>query len=195
MLLIHQSILYIHLFSFAFAITIVLREDLRFIVAGIIDFQSLNKVSYYLQGLLGLLWLSGIALIAIKPGLNVEQIATNTKILCKLVVVSILTLNALCLHRFVFPHFDNKLKNTRKSVNYIASMSCIFGAISTVSWLLAAFVGAAKIIPAAITFYSFIYWYALLLIVAVLVSYILIRPRIHKLFTQVMQPQTRNHNS
>ena len=64
----------------------------------------------------------------------------------KLVIVTILTLNALLLHSVVLPRVTSRVGQPlfETSFGRLPTMSTLLGAVSAVSWLFAAYLGVAR---------------------------------------------------
>lgn len=103
-------------------------------------------------------------------------LATKQKILAKLSVVAVLTLNGVAIHFAVFPAF-----RSRKSfLRYVPVLS-VFASISIVSWLYAAFVGIAKPLTNLPGNSGFIEIYALLPISGIVTSFKVVLPMLGSL--------------
>ena len=176
----HQAFLIIHLFAFAFAIVGVVREDYRFLTSKIIDSNELVKVAKEISLALLILWISGIGLLAINPGLDLNAILQNEKVTSKLVIVIILTFNGLLLHAVVMPAFKRPVNRT----GIAATLAALLGAISSVSWVFASLVGSARVVAPILNYQDYMVMYFICLIIAILVGYTVIRPRANQLFLQ-----------
>lgn len=108
-----------------------------------IDAPLLRRAGQAVTAALGILWLTGLAVIWIDTRFEPALLASNPKLLAKLTVVTLLSLNGVALHRFGFP----RLCGTPKDPSRAAKLPALLGAISVVTWLNAAFLGLAK--PAA----------------------------------------------
>ena len=171
--------LYTHLIVFAFALVIILHEDLRLLKSRRIDVYSLSSTASVVTKLLFLLWVTGIGLLAIKPGLDPQLIVGDAKLAAKLTVVTALTVNGLVLHLLVLPSFNHQPNKSRIGIK--AFDASVFGAFSTVSWLFAGFVGSARIISPLMTFQSFMYLYGALIAIGIIFSLAVVRPKLIKL--------------
>lgn len=90
--------------------------------------------------LFGGLWLSGLAIVALDTGMDPALIAAKPKLLAKLVAVGVLTLNGALLRWWCFPRLVSDQPLSRAEA---AALMCS-GALSTTSWLIAAFYGIAR---------------------------------------------------
>ena len=134
------SLVYCHLLLCAFAITAVLKTDLK-IILGKFTHAEISRAAAGISWLLIGLWASGLAIIYIDTGFNPEVLATKSKLLLKLICVATLTLNGMVLHKLSFP----VLLRSADSIPLKASVLLVVtGALSTSHWMLAAFVGLSQ---------------------------------------------------
>ncbi len=134
------ALVYSHLILCAFAITAVLKTDIK-IVLGDYSRAEIGRAATGIACLLLGLWATGLAIIYIDTGFNPEVLLTKSKLVLKLVCVATLTANGYILHWLSFPILmDNNGKVTRgESVLLVMT-----GALSTSHWMLAAFVGLSQ---------------------------------------------------
>ncbi len=166
-----QILVFIHLFAFAFAIVMIVGEDFKILISKKMDVGKLHKLANRVTILLGVLWVSGIALLAIKPGLDLELILANSKLAAKITVVSVLTINGMLLHLFVFPSFRSPEKFKR-----ILVIASLLSVISTTSWIYAGLVGAARAIAPIMTYQNYMNIYLVLLAFALFVGVLVVYP-------------------
>ena len=140
-----------------------------------------NKIPAALTALcLAGLWLTGLALIGLDTGLNPAALAAKPKLLAKLTVVGLLSLNGLALHRYAFPALSAPAALPKRAARWCA----LFGAISSVSWLYAAFVGCARLIAPWMDYTAFMALYAIALAVGISVSLLWAAARLHRVMAQ-----------
>jgi hypothetical protein len=175
-LLVHQSLLYVHIIAFALALAEVLRADWRLLHSSRLDIERLVQASRRLTWLLLLLWASGIPLVGFAVDWDYLRLADAPKLASKAIVVAALTLNGALLHYVVFP----MLKGQRGSARLSAAVSSVLGAVSTASWLYASFVGAARLIAPKMSLADFLGLYITILIVAVAAALLFVAPRMEK---------------
>jgi hypothetical protein len=173
----HQGVLFAHLVSFAIALSAVLREDLALISAQHIDLGRLAGTARVIRFALGALWITGLGLVAFDVGADVSAFVVSPKLAAKLAVVSTLTANGLALHLIAFPMLRRRGSGDQARL----VVPVVLGAISTVSWLYASFVGAARLIAPAISFAGFMAVYAVLLASAIAVALVFVSPRVARL--------------
>ena len=89
------------------------------------------------------LWMSGLTLVLIGYIDNPQEYLMNPKLWAKFTVVAILTLNGILLHYFSFPRVTS-----RRGLLGLPTLEQILvtltGALSTVSWLFACYLGIAR---------------------------------------------------
>lgn len=175
--LLQQLLLFTHLVSFAFAFVLIAKADIA-MLRGQYCFTShhLKQDCQQTTWLLAILWISGLGLIAMGPGFNLNAILASDKITAKLCVVTILTLNGLLLHHVAFPMLAGKTLPSEAKVT-----GCVLlGAISSTSWLFAALIGAARIAAPYLNYHHFMGSYLLTLTIAVLIALYWARPRLSR---------------
>jgi hypothetical protein len=171
--LVKQLVLIVHTFAFAFAVAAVLREDVLCLMERQLDLVRLHSTARLTGYLLLALWATGIALLVIEYGLYFHWSVLSAKLLCKIAVVVSLTANGLILHWIVFPRLETGSTES-------APWACIFGAVSTVSWVYAACVGLGRYVGVFISLEQFMLIYAVLLAVGVFISLVFVAPRLYK---------------
>jgi hypothetical protein len=175
--LIHQGVLFSHVAAFAIAFSAVVREDIAMVKAQQIDMQRLASTAQTLTGALIVLWLTGLALIGFAIGMDPDALMARPKLVAKLLVVIALTANGVALHAFAFPRLGRAGIQERPSV----VVPVVLGAISTASWLYASFIGVARVIAPSMSLQNFMTWYAMLLMVAIIVGLVFVRPRVSRM--------------
>ncbi|MEJ6004851.1 hypothetical protein WG899_04780 [Paucibacter sp. AS339] len=152
------------------------------IVLGDIAIFAPRRIDAYLLGLarkivcwaLLWLWLTGLVLIAIDTGFVLETMASKSKLLAKLSVVTLLTLNGAALHRWVFPGLGRVQAQPARA----AWLPSLLGGFAAASWLFAAFLGVAKPLASVVGYSGFMFLYGGALLLASATSLILLRPRL-----------------
>ncbi len=153
----NQAVLFVHLIAFALTVSAVLREDLRWLLNHRINTTRLRSTMRTVTRGLLVLWVTGLALWAFAAAANLEPWGLTTKLSAKLVVVSLLTLNGLALHRWVFP----RLPATGEKGWLARPLPLLLGAFSSASWVYASFVGVARPLSGELSFVGFMALYAL----------------------------------
>lgn len=133
------ALIYIHLIASMFAVSSVLSADVR-LLFGKLKRQHLRFTVDTVAYSLVVLWFTGLTLVWLDTGFAPAEMVLRSKLLLKLVVVSILTLNGLILHWLSFPVLLSKNALSHRAIVLLA----VTGSISTASWLLAALIGVAE---------------------------------------------------
>jgi len=133
------AVLYAHLLASMLAIARVLAADVG-LVTGRLSLEQMHETVRDIGLLLAALWATGLAIVWLDTGFEPAKLAMSSKLLLKLLAVSVLTLNGALLHRLSFPI----LLSDRAAGIGAASLLAVSGALSTLHWLLAAFVGVAS---------------------------------------------------
>ncbi len=170
--LIKQGVLFAHLLFFAIAVGEILRADWRMFRNNTIDQHALEATARVVAIALAGLWISGLALVYIDTGFDPALIAERPKLIAKVVVVVALSANGALLHTVAFPMLRGGTVANRQS----AQICSMLGAISTVSWLYAAFVGVARVIAAKMTLADFLALYGLGLAMGIGVALLVVAP-------------------
>ena len=105
---------------------------------------QLVDLSHAVSAGLVLIWVTGALLVADGAWSEPASIM-NQKLWAKLVIVAVLTLNALLLHGIVLPRVASRVGQSlfETSVGWFPLISTLFGAISAASWTFAACLGLA----------------------------------------------------
>lgn len=157
-----QALLFVHALSFGIAIAAVLREDLAVLRSRAIDRHRLARTAQLMARALAVLWVTGLALVALELGGDLAALAGRPKLVAKIAVVTALTLNGVLLHRVAFP-----LLQRRRPLAPSQLLLCsALGVFSTTSWLYAAFVGLSRPVAASMRLADYLSLYGLLLLAA-----------------------------
>ncbi len=170
----HQLIVFAHLFLFAFAVVEVLKKDIRLLLEKSFSIRDIQMTAGRLTGLLGALWVTGIALVYIKIGWDFQALTENPKLMAKFTVVAILTINGLALHFIAFPLME-------RPRDYSGMVCSVLGAISAVSWLFASFIGAARILAAELNYLDFLTVYLVVLCGAIGVAVLIVKDQLQEM--------------
>lgn len=174
--LIKQGVLFAHLLFFAIAVGEILRADWRMFRDNVIDQHALEATARVVAFALAGLWASGLALVYIDTGFDPALIAEKPKLIAKVVVVLALSANGALLHTVAFPMLRGGMVANRHSAQICSAL----GAISTVSWLYAAFVGVARVIAAKMTLVDFLALYGLGLAMGIGVALLVVAPSLER---------------
>ncbi|MGV8835048.1 DUF2214 domain-containing protein [Cellvibrio sp. UBA7671] len=172
-------IIYAHLLAACVAIGILLIQDLAIIRSrgaplskGAIN--ELIKSARIVSVALVFLWVSGALLVVLGYFENPQQYLLNQKLWAKFTVVLILTINGVFLHYYSFPRVTGThgLLNLSVVEQVLVTLS---GAVSSVSWLFACYLGIARPWNDTVDFSYIMSIYMSILIVAIIFSCELLR--------------------
>lgn len=91
------------------------------------------------------MWISGAAIIYIRTGF--DPALFSPKLITKLFVISLLTLNAILIGRFALPLVTRRLGHSLLDMPLRQQVaSAAIGAVSSTSWLVALALGASKVL-------------------------------------------------
>ncbi|MBC7940544.1 MAG: hypothetical protein H7Z19_12405 [Chitinophagaceae bacterium] len=133
------AMIYAHLMLCVFALHAILNTDLQ-VLRHRMDATQLLLIHRRIVWLLSGLWASGLVVAAIDLGFDLSLLAERPKLIAKLGIVGLLTLNGLLLRHWCFPRVT-----ANKSVGAAEHSALLaIGAFSTTSWMMAAFIGIAR---------------------------------------------------
>ncbi len=182
----HSFLVLSHILALALGLGAALLADwivLRKLVFGLVSRRAAGQLvdlSHAVCVGLVLIWITG-ALLVTDNALDVPVSVMNQKLWAKLVIVVILTLNALLLHRIVLPMVASRVGQPlfETIFNRLPMVSTLLGAASAVSWTFAAYLGVARELNGHANFAPILgsYLVALLLmwVGAVILSYLVQR--------------------
>jgi len=170
-----QLFLFAHLIAFALAFAAILAEDLALLSSRQIDQDKLVATGRTIVRLLATLWITGATLIVMDVGWDLAALLDRPKLLTKLTVVSVLTLNGWLLHQFAFPVMTSP---SLDKPGHGATLCAVLGAVSSVSWLYASFVGVARLIAPKLGLLGFMSTYVMCLATGVAVGLLVARPKL-----------------
>jgi hypothetical protein len=133
------ALVYVHLLLCVFALREILVADWQLLRRGL-RARQMNWLHRRITVLLIGLWVTGLAIVAMDTGFEPARLAEQPKLLAKLVVVIVLSLNGVLLRRWCFPRIG-QLPALPTGERLVVLMA---GAASTASWLFAAFLGTAR---------------------------------------------------
>lgn len=144
-----------------------------------IDTRLLYKAGQAVTAALLMLWMTGLVIIWMDTHFEWAVLVTKPKLLAKLTVVTMLSINGVALHCIVF----KRLSTAQNDALVAAKLPSVLGAISVVTWLYAAFVGLAKPVAPLLGYVGFMGLYFVVLIIGVVAALILMRPRLAQRIT------------
>lgn len=170
-----MSLVYMHLISMCLAAAAVAFGDFAiFSKPGRINAFMLEKSAHYVSTTLIALWISGLLITWVDTRFDLALLAAKPKLLAKLCVVIVLTLNGWALHRMVFPRLAKPQRNPMQA----AILPAVLGAVSGTTWMFAAFVGVGKPLASALGYAGFMGLYGLALALGVGFALTFVRPRL-----------------
>jgi len=133
------SFIYVHLIFFALAFYTLLACDYAMLVRRW-SVDSLLVVTKQMKLFLLGLWVTGVIVIVLDVGTDLSLLFGNNKLLFKLIVVTLLTINGMLIHNIGMPIMESPHKTTLQDARKLTFLS----SMSTSHWFLAAFVGCFK---------------------------------------------------
>lgn len=172
--MIKTLIVYAHLLAACVAIGILLIQDLALAKSkgsplSATAVKDLTKSAEIMFVALILLWLSGLTLVLLGYLENPQQYLMNEKLWAKFTVVSVLTLNGIALHYFSFPRVTSR-RGLLGLPTFEQILVVLTGALSSVSWLFACYLGIARPWNYTVDFSFVMFIYSGLLIGAFIVA-------------------------
>ncbi|WP_432722059.1 hypothetical protein R0381_001902 [Jeongeupia wiesaeckerbachi] len=167
-------LIYPHLIACCVAIGATVLADLKIMGqrTGPGDRALLQLVSRVVLIALGVLWCTGLSIIVLDFGHwpAWAELIARPKLISKLIVVSVLTLNGAALHHYALPRLlpasrDQALLCRTQRLR----LACI-GGVSAASWAFAAFLGIARPLAGKLSTAGFLGLYLAALIVALAVG-------------------------
>lgn len=161
-----------HLVFFALAMATVLQADWQFLRNRIPSRRRMLRVArhtgWWFAGLLA----SGAALVWIDTGFNLDQIQANPKLMAKLSVVALLSLNGCLLHGWGLKAL---MRPSRRAAR-VATALALIGAVSSTSWIMATLLGVGRPLVPMLGYGGFMAVYAAFFSAAAMVALVRIRP-------------------
>ena len=147
----HTLLVLGHLLALAVGLGAALLADwvvLKKLTSGIVSQKAAGQLidlSHAVSAGLVLIWITGALLMA-DGAWNTPASIMNQKLWAKLVIVAVLTLNALLLHGVVLPRVASRVGQPlfETSFGWLPLISTLLGAVSVVSWTFAACLGLAR---------------------------------------------------
>lgn len=167
-------IVYAHLLAACVAVGVLLIQDLALAKTkgsrlSETAIKELTKSADIMFIALVVLWISGLALVLVGYIDNPQQYLLNEKLWAKFTVVSVLTLNGIALHYFSFPRMiSSRGLLGQPAIEQI--LMALTGAVSTVSWLFACYLGIARNWNYTVDYSFVMFIYSGLLICAFIVA-------------------------
>jgi len=169
----HTLLILLHLLAFAIGLGSALLADwvvltkLTFMAITERAAQQLLDLSYAVAMGLVLLWTTGAILVG-NNALADPSSLNNHKLWAKVVIVVILTVNALLLHSIVLPTVQSRIgRNLFDATFARLPLLCTFvGTVSATSWMFAAYLGCARELNGTASFVRILCYYGAALLFA-----------------------------
>ena len=139
-----------------------------------INIALLHKAGSVVIVTLGMLWLTGLIIIWLDTRFEWAVLIAQPKLMAKLTVVSLLSLNGIALHHLAF----KRLQALQNQPMQSTKLPVILGAISVVTWLYAIFLGLAKPVTPILGYAGFMGLYLALLAAGIATAVWLMGPRL-----------------
>jgi hypothetical protein len=141
-----MALVFVHLLAASMALGAIVATDLRLLSKLAEDRVRIAPPNAFVARIvavaLGLLWASGLAIVALGLAGNPDYLA-NPKLQAKIGLVALLTANAVALHRITFPRLARGKRVARwRTGDWLAVAVPV--ALSNTLWLFAAFLGIAR---------------------------------------------------
>ena len=139
----------IHFLGLALGLGFAIKADFfasRFMLRPLSDYELASLYTYHrtISFGLGLFWISGIALLYLRTGFQAENF--SPKLLAKLAVVSVLTINAVLIGRFALTALRRSRQFRLGDLTFWRRIQfCTIGALSMASWVSALVLGVFQI--------------------------------------------------
>jgi hypothetical protein len=175
--LIRDLAVLLHLLALAAAMMAVAWGDLALFGFQRLDTRLLSRALRIMVPALVLLWLSGLAIVALDLWNGRGAPWPGDKLLAKLSVAAVLTLNGVALHRWVFPQLARPVADIDGGM---AARAALLGAVSQVSWLVAMFIGVARAWAPLLGYRGLMGLYLAALLLGLAVAWYRVRPALQQ---------------
>lgn len=172
--LLRMAFVFMHVLSIVAAGAAIAFGDYAIFARQRIDTDLLRKSARVVMAALGALWLTGLTIIWLDIGFDWAALASKPKLLAKLTVVVLLSVNGVALHHLAFTRLYQPQCDAPKA----AKLPAVLGAISVVTWLYAAFLGVAKAAAALLGYGGLMTLYGVSLAIGIGSALWFIRPRL-----------------
>jgi hypothetical protein len=146
-----------------------------------VDARLLRTGCHLVMAALGMLWVTGLLIVWLDTGFDLQVIASKPKLVTKIGVVLLCTLNGALLHRYFFASLERPPIDLRKAANWAAVMAAVSGA----SWLYAGFLGMAKPLAKLMDLPTFASLYLVVLLIGGLLVAWIVQPRVLQIYRHI----------
>jgi hypothetical protein len=133
--------------------------------------KASNGVAFALLGL----WLTGLGIIWVDTHFELALLMAKPKLLAKISVVVLISLNGVLLHSKVLPSLKHAYA-TRRAARRAAAFATRVGAISAACWAFGIFLGVAKPLAPILGYVGFMSLFGVVVFGALLVSWRMVYP-------------------
>jgi hypothetical protein len=144
--------------------------------------ELLHSASRAVAWALAGLWLSGLGIIYVDTHFALAVILAKPKILAKLTVVVLLTVNGVFMHAKVLPTLERLYARAQGVI--VARRATRVGAVSAACWVFGLFLGVAKPLTPILGYAGFMALFVAVLTGALVVSSQTVLPELRKRLTQ-----------
>ncbi|MDO5101336.1 MAG: hypothetical protein Q4D91_00280 [Lautropia sp.] len=169
-----MALVFTHFVASAVAVVTILQTDLLLLkrydeALTRQDVRRIHQAKPIVTAALWVLWLTGLAICVLGYLQNPDYLL-NQKLMMKLLVVEILTLNGLFLHEVAFRHVKPGRVMAEESP-ITQRLLVLMGCLSSTSWLFACFLGIARPLNNLSNFYVLLTGYLVILLGSVFVGW------------------------
>lgn len=176
---IRMFLVFAHLLALVAAGAAVAFGDYALLGQKRIDVHLLHKSSHVVAFALLALYVTGAGIIWVDTHFDWAVLMAKPKILAKLSVVLMLTLNGVLLHVRVLPLLSKVYARSREA-SRVASLATKAGAVSAASWGFALFLGVAKPLTPILGYAGFMALFATAVLGALIVASRLVFPQLRE---------------
>jgi hypothetical protein len=142
----------------------------------------LHRASTAVAWALVALWVTGLGIIYVDTAFDLAAILAKPKILAKLTVVVVLTVNGVIMHARVLPALMRVYGRAQSGV--VARYATVAGAVSAACWAYGVFLGVAKPLAPILQYSGFMALFAAVVLGAIAVSAQVVKPELTRRLTQ-----------
>lgn len=176
-----------HLFALLAAAVAVAFGDYALLGRRRISPELLHKASHGVILALAALWITGLGIIYIDTHFVMAVLMAKPKILAKLTVVGLLTLNGVVMHARVLPALSRSYTPARAEA--VAGWATLAGAVSATGWGYAVFLGVARPLTPILGYSGFVALFLAAVACACWVSARFVRPQLAARLTDGAAPR------
>ncbi len=142
----------------------------------------LHRASTAVAWALVALWVTGLGIIYVDTAFELAAIMAKPKMLAKITVVLVLTLNGVVMHARVLPALMRVYARAQGAA--VARYATVAGAISAACWAYGVFLGVAKPLAPILKYPGFIALFAAVVLGAIAVSFQVVKPELTRRLTR-----------